>query len=141
MKDTLQPGISIRHTLDVSDAHSVPAVFPEADLFQVMPPVFATAYMVGFIEWACIEALNPHLDDGEQSVGTHICVSHVAATPVGHGVYADVTLDRTEGRRLFFKVAAYDDDGLIGEGTHERAVINREKFMTRLSEKQAGASA
>lgn len=137
MKDTLKPGISLRHDLAISDGHVVPAVFPEADSFQVMPPVFATAFMVGFIEWACIEAINPHLDEGEQSVGTHICVSHIAATPVGSGVYALITLEKMEGRRLFFKVEAHDEEGLIGEGTHERAVIDREKFVSRMTAKQA----
>ena len=141
MKDTLKPGIHLRFDLDISDSHTVPAVFPEAASFQAMPPVFATAYMVGFIEWACIEAINPHLDEGEQSVGTHICVSHVAATPAGSGVYALVTLEKTEGRRLFFKVAAYDEAGLIGEGTHERAIIDRHKFMSKLATKQEALSA
>ncbi len=140
MKETLKPGIHLRFDLDVSDGHTVPAVFPEADSFQVMPPVFATAYMVGFIELACIEAINPHLDDGEQSVGTHICVSHISATPVGSGIYALVTLEKVEGRRLFFTVEAHDEEGLIGEGTHERAIIDHQKFMSRITAKQATLS-
>ncbi len=140
MKDTLVPGLTLRFYHAVTDAHTVPAVFPEAQSFQVMPPVFATAYMVGFIEWACIEAINPHLDEGEQSVGTHICVSHVAATPVGTDIHAVVTLDKIEGRKLSFTVEAHDEEGLIGKGTHERAVINPEKFRAKMAEKQQSLS-
>lgn len=136
MNEALKPGMRFRFDHAVTDAYTVPAVFPEAPSFQVMPPVFATAYMVGFIEWACIEAINPYLEEGMQSVGTHICVSHVSATPVGTGIHVLVTLDKVEGRKLSFTVEAHDEEGLIGEGTHERAIINPEKFRARMAEKQ-----
>lgn len=141
MSEDLKSGMQFRLDHAVTDSHTVPAVFPEAPSFQVMPPVFATAFLVGFFEWACIEAINPHLDEGAQSVGTHICVSHVSATPVGISIYALVTLDKVEGRHLFFSVEAYDEEGLIGEGTHERAIIDPEKFMSRLTAKQEALSA
>jgi fluoroacetyl-CoA thioesterase len=76
MKDTLQPGLESRFTFKVSPTKTVPHLYPESASFQVMPEVLATGYMVGLLEWACIEALNPHLDwPREQSVGTHINVS------------------------------------------------------------------
>ena len=84
MKASLVPGIEHELRLPITDAKTVPALFPEAGEFQVMPRVFATGFMVGFFEWACIEAINPHLNwPQEQSVGSHIDVSHIAATPSG----------------------------------------------------------
>jgi fluoroacetyl-CoA thioesterase len=141
MKATLRPGI--RHSLRfaVGDAKTVPALYPESASFQAMPPVFATGFMVGFIEWACIEAIAPHLDEGEQSLGTHIDVSHVAATPVGFGVTAEVELERVEGRRLWFRVTARDDDEVIGEGRHERMVIDAARFAGKIAGKTAGKTA
>jgi fluoroacetyl-CoA thioesterase len=82
MKETLKPGIRFEHRLIVPPSKTVPALYPEAEEFLVMPEVFATGFLVGFLEWACIKAVNPHLDwPEEQSVGTHIDVTHEAATP------------------------------------------------------------
>ena len=82
MKDTLKPGIRYTHTFTVPKSKTVPALYPESEEFVIMPVVFATGYLVGFLEWACIKAINPHLDwPEEQTVGTHIDVSHEAATP------------------------------------------------------------
>ncbi|MCT2580423.1 MULTISPECIES: thioesterase family protein [unclassified Mesorhizobium] len=110
--------------------------------FADMPPVFATAFMVGFIEWACVEALRPFLSSHERTVGTHVDVSHVAATPVGMTVTADVELVAVQGRKLRFKVSCSDENGLIGEGFHERAVVDHDKFMARVLAKsgQTGSS-
>jgi len=83
MKDTLQNGLTFTHRYQVPQNKTVPYVFEESDLFQDMPPVFATAFMVGLMEWACMEALRPYMDDGEISLGTNICVTHSAATPPG----------------------------------------------------------
>ena len=84
MKETLQAGITYEHRFLVSASKTVPALYPEAEEFLAMPEVFATGYLVGFLEWACIRAINPHLDwPAEQTVGTHIDVSHEAATPPG----------------------------------------------------------
>ena len=136
MKETLQPGIeqSFRITIDASK--SVPALYPESGEFQSMPNVFATGYMVGFIEWTCIQALNPHLDwPEEQTVGTHIDVSHIAATPPGLEVTARVRLVEVDGRRLVFEVEAHDGIDLITRGKHERFVINKDKFDRKIKEK------
>ncbi|MDW6025116.1 thioesterase family protein [Mesorhizobium sp. BAC0120] len=140
MKAELKAGL--RHTLSlrIDESLTVPQVSSAFAGFEEMPPVFATAFMVGFIEWACIEALRPFLDLNERTVGTHVDVSHVAATPVGMTATAEIELIAVEGRKLRFKVRCSDEAGLIGEGFHERAVIDRGKFMQRLSEKAARAS-
>jgi len=102
-----------------------------------MPEVFATGFLVGFLEWACIKAINPHLDwPAEQTVGTHIDVSHEAATPAGLLVTATVELVAVEGRKLAFTVEAHDGADLISKGRHERFVIDKRKFDAKMSEKQ-----
>lgn len=92
--------------------------------------------MVGFIEWACIEAVQADLPSGQKTVGTHIDLSHVAATPVGMTVEADVELIAKEGRTLRFRVRCVDGAGLVGEGTHERVIIDEDKFLKRLDVKK-----
>src|SRR5262245_26772993 len=116
------PGTTHMQTLRVDDTLIVPAVSGHFTGFSDMPPVFATAFMVGFIEWACIEAIRPYLEPGEHTVGTHVNVSHTAATPVGMNVTAFVELVAVEGRKLTFRVTCRDEAGGIGEGTHERVV-------------------
>jgi fluoroacetyl-CoA thioesterase len=138
MKETLKPGIRFEHRLFVPPSKTVPALYPEAEEFQVMPEVFATGFLVGFLEWACIKAVNPHLDwPEEQSVGTHIDVSHEAATPPGLEVTASVELIGVEGRKLIFNVSAHDGVDLISRGRHERFVINKEKFDAKMGAKTA----
>jgi fluoroacetyl-CoA thioesterase len=101
-----------------------------------MPEVFATGYMVGFLEWACIKCVNPHLDwPREQTVGTYIDVSHQAATPPGLEVTASVELIAVDGRRLVFQVEAHDGVEVISKGRHERFIINKEKFDAKVGEK------
>ncbi|MDD5404964.1 MAG: thioesterase family protein [Sulfuricella sp.] len=137
MKETLKPGIRYQHKFVVPTSKTVPALYPEAEEFLAMPEVFATGFLVGFLEWACIKAINPHLDwPGEQSVGTHIDVSHEAATPPGLEVTAQVELLEVNGRRLLFAVEAHDGVEMISRGRHERFVINREKFDAKVGEKK-----
>lgn len=140
MNATLQPGIRYEHKFIVPASKTVAALYPEADEFVVMPEVFATGFLVGFLEWACIKAINPHLDwPQEQTVGTHIDVSHAAATPPGFQVTATVELIAVEGRKLVFSVEAHDGVDLISKGRHERFVINKEKFDAKLGAKLAKA--
>lgn len=140
MKPTLQPGIRHEHRYVVPASKTVPALYPEADEFLVMPQVFATGFMVGLLEWACIRAINPHLDwPAEQTVGTHINVSHAAATPPGMEVTVSVELLEVQGKKLVFSVRATDGVDLITEGTHERFVINKERFDARLLAKSGAA--
>lgn len=131
----LTPGLAHTQRLRVTDALTVPAVSPAFPGFADMPPVFATAYMVGFLEWACVEALRPYLEPGEHTVGTQVEVTHQAATPVGMEVTALVELVETRGRKLRFKVTLWDEADVIGEGWHERALIDRSRFLGRLAEK------
>jgi fluoroacetyl-CoA thioesterase len=136
MKETLKPGIEHQFRFRVSDAKTVPALYPESPEFQVMPQVFATGFMVGLIEWACIQAIQPHIEwPEEQTVGTQINVSHSAATPPGFEVCAKVKLIEVDGRRLVFQVEADDGVDVISKGTHERFVINAAKFRARAREK------
>lgn len=136
MKDTLQAGIKHTFVFPVDDSKLVPALYPEAEEFNVMPNVFATGYLVGLIEWTCIQAVNPHLDwPDEQTVGIHVDVSHTAATPSGFSVTVDVELAEVDRKRLVFEVQARDDIDVITKGRHERFVINKEKFDARLLDK------
>jgi fluoroacetyl-CoA thioesterase len=140
MKQSLKPGLRYVHTFRVLPSKTVPALYPESDEFVAMPEVFATGFLVGFLEWACIKAINPHLDwPREQSVGTHIDVSHEAATPPGLEVTAKVELIAVEGRKLVFAVEAHDGVDLISRGRHERFVIDRERFDARLGTKRSNA--
>jgi len=136
MKETLKPGIKYEHKFVVPPSKTVPALYPEAEEFVAMPEVFATGFLVGFLEWACIKAVNPHIDwPREQTVGTHIDVSHEAATPPGLEVTAKVELVKVDGRQLFFAVEAYDGVDLISRGRHERFVIDKARFEAKVGEK------
>ena len=138
MKDSLQAGLTFEFVFQVPESKTVPYLYPESPEFQVMPQVLATGFMVGLFEWACIQAINPHLDwPHEQTVGIDIRVNHVAATPPGLTVTVRGSLDRVEGRKLSFSLLA--DDGLetISEGTHERFVIDAEKFNAKMAAKMS----
>ena len=128
MKETLQNGLTFTHSYQVPPEKTVPYVFRESDLFQAMPPLFATAFMVGLMEWACMEALRPYMEDGEISLGTNVCVSHAAATPPGMQVDVEVKLLEVSGPKTKWSIVARDEQDVIGEGTHERFSIDRNKF-------------
>jgi len=120
----------------VPENKTVPHLYPESAEFQEMPKVFATGFMVGLLEWVCIKAINPYLNwPNEQTVGTHIDVSHIAATPPGFEVIARVKLVEVDGRRLLFEIEAHDGIDLISKGKHERYIINKEKFDSKMREK------
>lgn len=129
MKNTLVAGLKLEHSFKLNDQKMVPALYPEAPEFQLMPAVFATGFMVGFLEWACLNLVIPHIDwPREQTVGTHVNMSHIAATPAGFTVTAKVELIEVDGRRLVFNVEGYDELDMISKGSHERFIINKEKF-------------
>ncbi|MBQ6623507.1 MAG: thioesterase family protein [Mogibacterium sp.] len=94
-------------------------------------PVFATPMMIGLMENASWSLAEECMEEGYSTVGTLVNVKHVSATAVGATVRAETELTEIDGRRLVFRVAAYDDKGLIGEGTHERFIINTDKFMNK----------
>jgi fluoroacetyl-CoA thioesterase len=138
VRASLRPGITFRFQYRIPLEKTVPYLYPESSMFQEMPRVLATGFMVGLVEWACIEALRPHLDwPREQSLGTHVDLSHVAATPPGLIVTVDGKLERVEGRRLTFSVRADDGVDTITEGTHQRVVIDVERFNARIAGKLA----
>ena len=125
-------GLKHSQSMKVGADLTVPAVSTHLAHFQDMPAVFATAFMVAFIEDTCVAALKPHFAPGQKSVGTHVDVSHLAATPVGRTVTCEVELVEVEGRKLKFRVACRDEKGPIGEGFHHRALIDVAKFLARL---------
>ena len=98
-------------------------------------PVFGTPFMTALMEKAAWTSIAPYLAPGESTVGTKLNISHVSATPVGLKVWAESEVTAVDGKRLEFKVAAYDEKGLIGEGTHERFIITDERFLGKAARK------
>ncbi len=138
MKPTLRPGIRYQHNFTVPQSKTVPALYPESEDFLAMPEVFATGFLVGLLEWACLLAIKPHLDGPEElTLGTQIDVSHEAATPPGLQVTATVELVAMEGKKLTFEVAAHDGVDTIARGRHERVIVNRARFDAKMAVKAA----
>lgn len=141
MRESLRPGLEGTFRYTVPASKTVPRIYEEAPDFQMMPAVFATGFMVALMEWACIELIKPHLDwPAEQSLGTHVNLSHTAATPPGMTVEVNTRLESVDGRRLVFRVTAHDGVDAITEGTHERHVIDRARFARKV-EAKSGARA
>lgn len=128
----LKPGLSGRAELTVGEEHTAESVG------SGRVGVLATPVMINLIEAAALEAIEAHLPEGHQSLGTHLDVSHTAATPVGMRVQAVAEVTRVEGRVLHFKVRAEDEVEEIGAGTHERIVVNVDKFAARVARKTDG---
>lgn len=137
MKATLQPGLTHKLSFKVSDAKTVPHLYPESSIFTGMPQVFATGYMVGLFEWACTELLSNHLEAGEGSLGTHVDFSHEAATPPGMTVTVEAKVLAVEGAKVRFEVSGHDGIDRIGGGEHERFVVKWDKFNKRVADKRA----
>ncbi|MFP3868569.1 MAG: thioesterase family protein [Desulfobacteraceae bacterium] len=136
MKDSLQPGLSFEFHFQVPENKTVPHLYPESPEFQVMPQVLATGFMVGLFEWACIQAINPHLNwPEEQTVGIHVNLSHVAATPPGLVVTVRGRLEKIEGRKLAFYLEADDGVDQISAGRHERFIIDPARFTAKMAAK------
>ena len=94
--------------------------------------VFATPAMVALMENAAMLAVKDYLPEGSATVGTQINTSHIKASPLGATITASATLTAVEGRRLEFDVKAWDEKGVIGEGTHTRFIVDRERFLSKL---------
>ena len=134
--NALRPGLLHEFRFKIPENKTVPHLFPESPEFRLMPNVLATGFMVGLFEWACIQAINPHIDwPNIQTVGTGVNFTHEAATPPGLTVTVKVKLVTVEGRRLVFSIIA--DDGIykISEGTHERFIINASNFNEKVKAK------
>lgn len=140
MKESLRSGLEGTFRYTVAESKTVPRIYEEAPDFQMMPPVFATGFMVALMEWACIELIKPHLDwPAEQSLGTHVNLSHTAATPPGMTIEVRTRLEAIEGRKLVFRISAHDGVDAITEGTHERHVIDAARFARKVEAKAAQA--
>ena len=136
MKDTLKPGLSHTFQFTIPANKTVPHLYPESDLFRDMPEVLATGFMVGLMEWACVDALRPYLDwPAEQTLGTHVSFSHEAATLPGMTVTVKVRLTQVDGRKLRFEVEADDGVDIISRGSHERCLIDAVRFREKIAKK------
>ena len=121
MKDTLEPGIESTSTPTVTEDMAPP---------HLPAKVLGTPAMVGLIEWACFELAQPHLDDGETTVGTHVSVSHTGPAFPGESLEIDARLVAREKRRLTFEVEVRSPRDAISTGTHQRAVVDLERFKS-----------
>jgi len=129
--ESLKPGLTGHAELVVRDEHTAPRV--GSGLVHVL----ATPVMINLFEAAALDAVDKHLAEGYQSLGTVLNVRHIAATPVGMRVRATAEIIRVEGRTVHLKVKADDERELIGDGLHERVVVNVEKFSQRVKRKLA----
>ncbi len=128
----LSPGAEGRAELIVGTEHTA------AHVGSGQIAVLATPVMVNLMEAAALAAVETRLPNGYQTLGIHLNVSHVAATPVGMSVHARAELIEVDGRRLTFQVSAEDEHELIGEGTHERIIVDVARFDRRVLEKTSG---
>ena len=127
--DCLEAGLTGRAELIVGEEHTAPRIG------SGRVRVLATPVMINLIEAAALAAVEHLLPAGHQSLGTHLDVRHIAATPVGMKAYASAELVRIEGRTVSFRVEARDEAELIGDGVHERVVVNVERFDLRVQRK------
>ena len=139
MKPSLKAGLRHSFSYRVPKTKTVPHLYRESQQLGAMPEVFATGFMVGLMEWTCVQLLEPHLDLGEGSLGTHIDVSHKAATPPGFTVTVEAECVEVRGPRARFKIVAHDGFDEIGSGTHERFVVTWDRFNRGLAAKLAKA--
>ncbi len=128
MKPNVKPGLEHEIVRVVTRELSVRGM-------RDVPPVFATAEMIRMMEMAAYHLLEPFYEEGEASVGTAIDVRHTAATPLGMRVRARARLTKVDGKRFLFDVAAFDEKERVGAGTHERFVIDIDRFRTRMDKK------
>ena len=139
MKPTLKPGLIHRFFYKVPVAKTVPHLYDESPELAAMPEVFATGFMVGLMEWTCVQLLAPHLDTGEGSLGVHIDVSHKAATPVGFTITVEAECVEVKGPRAKFAIKAHDGIDEIGSGIHERFIVTWDRFNKSVATKTARA--
>jgi fluoroacetyl-CoA thioesterase len=128
---TIPVGAKGTYALRVVSAH-LANQFKDATL----PPVFATPMMVTAMENAALNAVRDYLDPGESAVGTAVNIRHLAATPVGHRVTAEAVVTKVDGRRIEFDVTARDETEEIGNGTHERMIVDLARLAQRREAKK-----
>ena len=127
----MEAGITGKQTITVTEDKTAEV------MGSGMLPVYATPAMIALMENTASKSVQEHLEEGQGTVGTLIQVNHVSATPVGMDVTCETTLVEVDRKRLVFEVKAYDAAGIIGEGIHERFIIDNEKFMTKAKGKNA----
>ena len=127
--DELAPGLTAELTHIVTDADTA------SQWGSGLVPVFSTPALVGLMESAAVAALTGHLPPGQTTVGGRIDVRHLAATPVGMTVRARAELTSLEGRKLFFKIQAWDEVEQVGEASHERFIVDEARFVGRVQAK------
>lgn len=125
--DKLRPGMVYEHNKIVTEEDTA-AVHGSGDL-----TVYATPALVALMEYAAKELVRPHLSEGETTVGVMMTVSHLKATAVGSEVRARAELLGMEGGRIHFRIEAYESEMLIGEGIHDRVVVDAQRFMSKFS--------
>ena len=141
MTTALQEGLEFEFVYEVPRNKTVPHLFPEFSEGGEMPEVFATGYLVGLFGFACIKAVNAHIDwPRQQTVGIHINVSHTAATPPGFKVTVKGRLEKMDGRKLSFALVAHDGVDTISKGTHDRFIIDAAKFNAAVTKKVAAGA-
>ncbi len=131
MDNILKTGMHARLEITVEERHTASA------LGSGGIDVLATPMMIALMEGASMKAVQPALSEDESTVGTLVNISHTAATPVGMKAWATGRLIEIDGKKLVFEVSAYDESGLIGEGIHERFIINIDKFIKKANSKTA----
>jgi fluoroacetyl-CoA thioesterase len=129
--DKLKPGLKGSSELIVAEEHTAPRVG------SGRVHVLATPVMINVIEAAALAAIEHLLPEGYQSLGTRLDIRHFAATPVGMRVRARVEVEKVEGRTVSFRVSVSDEKEPIGDGTHERMVVNVQRFDVRVQDKVA----
>ena len=129
MSEELKAGLTHKMERQVTEDLSAQKVFPH------VPNVYATRAMVGHFEEVCAEMVLPYLGEGEQTVGIGMTFSHTAATPIGMKVRFTAKLAEVEGRKLTFEVEGFDEVEKIGQATHERFIIDAEKFNSKIAQK------
>ncbi|WP_242694085.1 thioesterase family protein [Proteiniclasticum aestuarii] len=125
--DKLRPGMVYEHTKIVTEEDTAEA-HGSGDL-----PVYATPALVALMEYASKELVKPGLSEGETTVGVKMDISHLKATVVGGAVRARAELLEMEGRRLHFRIEAYEGEMLIGEAIHDRVMVDAQRFMSKFS--------
>lgn len=139
MKPTLVPGVTATSTFPVTAANTVPQLAIDRSGFADIPDVLATAYMIAMMEGTATQALRPHHDANEGSLGVAVNVTHVAATVIGQTVTVTAEVAAVEGRKVTFKVKAHDGIDVIGEGTHVRAIVPWDRFKAGVAAKASKA--
>lgn len=141
MYETLKPGLTFEFDYTVTESKTVPYIYPESEEMSIMPKVFSTGYMIGLFEWACVRFINEHIDwPREQSVGIAVNFSHTSPTPPGLTVKVKGELLEVDGRRLKFAIEADDGVDVISTGTHERFIVDAERFAASAEKKVKRAS-